>query len=32
MSNNAKKIINRHFNIGSVIAMVKDTNINPGVP
>ena len=30
--NNAKKIINRHFNIGSVIAMVRSTNINPGIP
>jgi len=31
-SNNAKKIINRHFNVGSVIAIVRGTNMNPGVP
>ena len=31
-SNNAKKIINRHFNIGSVITTVRGTNMNPGVP
>ena len=30
--NNAKKIINRRFNVGSVIMMVRDTNMNPGVP
>ena len=30
-SNNVKKIINRYFNVESVIAMVRDTNINPGV-
>ena len=30
--NNAKKIINRHFNVGSVIVMVRGTNINPGIP
>jgi len=31
-SNNAKKIINRCFNIESVIAMVRGTNMNSGVP
>ena len=30
-NNNAKKIINRHFNVGSVIATVRGTNMNPGV-
>ena len=30
--NNAKKIINRRFNVGSVIMMVRGTNMNPGVP
>ena len=30
--NNAKKIINRHFNVESVIATVRGTNMNPGVP
>jgi len=30
--NNAKKIINRCFNVGSVIAMVRGANMNPGVP
>ena len=28
---NAKKIINRHFNIGSIIATVRGANMNPGV-
>jgi len=31
-SYNAKKIINRRFNIGSIIAMVRDANMNPGTP
>ena len=31
-SNNAKKIINRRFNVGSVIVMVKGANMNPSVP
>ena len=31
-SNNAKKIISRHLNTGSVITTVKGTNMNPGVP
>ena len=29
---NVMKIINRHFNIGSFIAMVQGANINLGVP
>ena len=30
--NNAKKIINRWFNVGNVIATVRSANMNPGVP
>jgi len=30
--NNTKKIINRRFNVGSIIAMVRGTNMNPGAP
>ena len=30
--NNAKKIINRQFNVGSIITMVRGANINPGTP
>ena len=30
-SNNVKKIINKHFNVESVIMTVRGTNINPGV-
>jgi len=30
-SSNVKKIINRHFNIGSFIAMVQEANMNLGV-
>ena len=29
--NNAKKVINRHFNVGNIVAIVRGTNINPGV-
>jgi len=29
---NARKIINRHFNVGSFIATVRGANMNPGVP
>ena len=31
-SNNAKKIINKCFNVRSVIMMVRGANMNPGVP
>jgi len=31
-SNNAKKIINRQFNVGNVIATVRGANMNPGIP
>ena len=30
--NNAKKIINRQFNVRSIIAMMRGANINPGIP
>ena len=30
-SSNARKIINRHFNVGSFIATVRGANMNPGV-
>jgi len=30
--NNIKKIINRRFNIGNIVAMVRAANMNPGVP
>ena len=30
--NNAKKIINRQFNVGSIITMVRGANMNPGTP
>ena len=30
--NNAKKIINRRFNIGNIIATVRGANMNPSVP
>jgi len=30
--NNTKKIINRQFNVGNVIIMVRGANMNPGVP
>jgi len=30
--NNAKKIINRCFNVESVIVTVRGANMNPGVP
>jgi len=30
--NNAKKIINRQFNIGSIITTVRGANMNPGAP
>jgi len=29
---NTKKIINRHFNVGNIVTMVMDANMNPGVP
>lgn len=31
-SNNAKKIINRRFNVGNIVTMVRVANMNPGVP
>jgi len=30
--NNAKKIINRQFNVGNITTTVRDANMNPGVP
>ena len=30
--NNAKKIINRCFNVGNIVTIVRGANINPGVP
>ena len=30
--NNAKKIINRWFNVGNVITIVRDANMNPSIP
>ena len=29
--NNAKKIINRYFNVGSIVAMMRGANMNPSV-
>jgi len=29
--NNAKKIINRQFNVGNIVAMVRGTNMYPGI-
>ena len=29
---NAKKIINRHFNVGSIVTTIERANMNPGVP
>ena len=31
-SNNAKKIINRQFNVGNVITTVRGANMNPNIP
>ena len=31
-SNKAKELINRFFNIKSYIAIIRGTNINPGIP
>ena len=30
--NNTKKIINRCFNVGNIVTMVRDANINPSIP
>ena len=31
-SNNVKKVINRRFNVGNIVTIVKGANMNPGVP
>jgi len=31
-SNDAKKVINRYFNVGNIVITVRGANMNPGIP